>query len=82
MDNKIDKEKFVEHLNKKWKGDFVCSVCKINDWAVHDTLSELREFNQGTILVGGPVIPIASITCNNCGFTMQFNAIKVGLIQP
>lgn len=82
MNNKINREKFVEHLNKKWKGGFFCTVCQENDWAVHESLSELREFNQGSLVVGGPIIPIASITCNSCGHTMHFNAIKAGLIEP
>ena len=81
MGKKIDREKFVAHLNNKWKEGIKCPVCKENDWAVHDTLSELREFNQGTFVVGGPIIPLASITCNNCGYTMNFNAIKAGLIE-
>ena len=81
MNNKINRDKFVEHLNKKWKGGTLCPVCKENDWAVHDSLSELREFNQGVLVFGGSIIPIASITCNCCGHTLHFNAIKAGLID-
>ena len=82
MGQKIDIEKFVEHLNEKWKGGISCPVCKENNWNIHDSLSELREFNQGNMVIGGPVIPLASITCNNCGHTMNFNALKAGLLNP
>jgi len=82
MNNKIDSNKFAEHLNKKWKGEIFCPVCKENNWAISDSISELREFNQGAFILGGPIIPLASITCNNCGYSMHFNALKAGLISP
>lgn len=82
MENKIDRQKFVDHINKKWKGGISCPVCKENDWIINDHLLELRVFNQGSFVVGGPLIPIASITCNNCGYIMHFNAIKIGLLEP
>lgn len=81
MSNNFNRDKFIDHLNKKWKDGFFCPVCKENNWAIHDSLSELREFNKGALSIGGPIVPIASITCNNCGYTMHFNAIKAGLIK-
>ena len=35
----------------------------------------------GNFVVGGPIVPLASITCNNCAHTMHFNALKAGLIE-
>jgi hypothetical protein len=81
MNNKINEEQFTEWLNTKWKGGIHCPVCKENDWSIQDFVSEMREFNQGNFVVGGPIIPLASITCNNCAHTMHFNALKAGLIE-
>jgi predicted nucleic-acid-binding Zn-ribbon protein len=81
MSNSFDRDKFIEHLKNKWKDGFYCPVCRENNWAVHESLSGLREFDKGSLSIGGPIVPIASITCNNCGYTMHFNAIKAGLIK-
>lgn len=79
MDNK---EKLAQWLNQKWVGGISCPVCKKNDWELYDHLWELRQFNKSGFFVGGPIIPLGVITCNNCGHTMHFNAIKAGLVSP
>ena len=79
MENQNIKEKLAKWLSQKWKGDISCPVCKKNNWVLYDQLWELRQFKKGGIVVGGPIIPLAIITCNNCGHTMHFNAIKIGL---
>jgi hypothetical protein len=57
-------------------------MCGTGNWNVSDSIFELREYNQGNLVVGGgPIIPIIPITCDNCGNTVFVNAILAGLIE-
>ena len=83
MDNITNKEKLAVWLNEKWKEGIKCPVCKENDWGLYEQLWELKQFHKGaTFNYERPMIPLAIITCNNCGHTMHFNALKIGLTIP
>ena len=32
------------------------------------------------MVVGGPLIPLVPVTCNNCGYTIVVNAILAGAL--
>ncbi len=82
MGKKIDSAKIIGHLNSKWEGRS-CQMCGTGKWNVSDSIFELREYNQGNMVIGGgPIIPIVPVTCENCGNTILVNAIKAGLIEP
>ena len=49
---------------------------------VNDSIFELRGYNKGNIVGGGPLIPLLVASCANCGHTIFFNAIALGLIDP
>jgi hypothetical protein len=68
----------VDVLNRKWRGGKICPVCGTNGWNVEPQLAELRFLSVEAFVVGGPVIPLVVITCNNCGNTVLINAIKAG----
>jgi len=81
MGQKIDSEKLLSHLKSKWQGRS-CQMCGTGNWNVSDSIFELREYNQGNLVIGGgPIIPVVPITCDNCGNTVFINAIKAGLIE-
>jgi len=77
-----DKQKFIDWVNQKWKGQKICPICGENSWGVFDNLWELRAFSQGNLNLGGPIIPLAALACKNCGYVMTFNALLAGLIEP
>ncbi len=79
---KIDREKAIKWLNEKWKGDKLCPVCKTNSWDLPEILGEVRQFQGGGLVVGGPVFPVFPLTCKTCGHTLFFNALVMGIIQP
>jgi len=82
MGQKVDSQKLLNHLNSKWQGR-PCQMCGVGNWTVSDSIFELREYNQGNMVIGGgPLIPVVPVTCNNCGNTVFVNAIKAGLIEP
>jgi|GEM_PF-591601 len=82
MEQKITKEKIVEWLNRQWQGPKICPICRNNNWHIIENPVELREFHGGTLVVGGPVYPLISVTCSICGYTLLFNAIVARLLIP
>lgn len=78
----IDRSKVEEWLNEKWHGSKNCVICGHNDWSAGETASRLGPYYHvdGTVLGGGPVYPLLVVTCVNCGYTMLFNGIVMGLV--
>ena len=78
---KIDTAKLIRHLDRKW-GKVKCPMCNHEQWSISDTVYELREFNQGNMIIGNvPIVPIIPITCMNCGNTIMINAIVSDIIK-
>jgi len=60
-----------------------CDSCSGHDWLLNDKVFEMREFNMGTLVLGGQasVFPVITVSCKQCGNTYLFNAILLGLIE-
>lgn len=78
--NHEQQQKALAHLNTKWKNK-TCGVCEGNNWDIHPELYELRQFNQGNMVLGGPLIPLLIVECTNCGNTISMNAIRAGVVS-
>jgi hypothetical protein len=77
------KRQMLKRLDEAWGAERICPVCRHDEWAVFDTVFEVREFVGGGINVGGgTVIPCIVVTCKHCSNTLFFNAIKLGLVPP
>lgn len=73
----------VKYVNDKWTNP-ICPMCGSRSWNVTDKIFELREFNDGNIVLGGPnsaLLPVIPVTCENCGNTIFINALASGLIK-
>jgi hypothetical protein len=77
---KYDSQKLLAHLNSKWAGR-PCAQCGVANWQVQDSVFELREFNAGSLVVGGPVLPLIPVICANCGNTILVNALVAQVIE-
>lgn len=78
---KYNKQKFVDFLNQKWNGHD-CPVCGGGPWNVSDDIFEIRDYNNGNLVIGGgPIIPVIPVTCMNCGNTIFINAILAGVVK-
>jgi hypothetical protein len=79
--SEADTTKIVDYLKDKWKGR-PCPMCQSGGWIVQDSCFQLMTYHSGNIILGGPVIPLIPIICNNCSNTVLINAILVGVINP
>lgn len=71
-------------LEKSNHRQITCPICGQHEWSVNNLVTEMREFQNGNLVVGGDssIMPFVSITCNNCGHTLFINAIMSGIISP
>ena len=77
----INQDKLIEELNKKWHGNG-CPMCGNASWVVSDKVFELREFNNGDFIVGNvPIVPIVTVSCDNCGNTVLVNPLVLGIMK-
>lgn len=77
---KFESAKAIAHLQRKWMGK-PCPMCGVGNWNVQDSTYQLLEFNQGSMVIGGPVIPVIPVVCSNCGNTILVNAILAGVVK-
>jgi len=70
-------------LFPKWAGDKKCPICKHQYWIANDMILQLMQWQQKNVLaIGAPVQPVISLICKNCGYTIFFNAMISGVIEP
>lgn len=80
---KVQSQQIIDFLNEKWSGAR-CPLCGNSGWNITDKCFELREFNDGNLILGGPnssVLPVIPVTCKNCGNTVFVNALMTGLLK-
>lgn len=73
-------DKLVSWVEEKWLGEKECPICKVASWGISNTLFELKSYGAGVITVGGPLVPLAVVTCSNCGYSITFNALRIGIL--
>jgi hypothetical protein len=67
-------------LSEKWPSERrVCQICAESNWTISPNLCEVREFAGGNMVVGGPVVPFAVISCTNCGNSHFVNPLILGI---
>ena len=80
---KIQANDIINYLNTKWGGS-PCPMCHSSSWNLSDKIFELREFNNGSLVLGGPssaITPVIPVTCTNCGNTIFVNALTAGFLK-
>ncbi|AMV12876.1 hypothetical protein SDA97_05340 [Legionella pneumophila serogroup 1] len=79
--SKDEGEKLVLYLKEKWKGKS-CPMCQTGNWIVQGNCFQLTEYNANAFVIGGPVIPIIPVICNNCSNTLLINALLAHVVAP
>jgi hypothetical protein len=79
--NEAQQQLIVRQLDKFWKGYRKCPACQnVTKWEIGGIL-ELRNYNEGNVILGGAVTPVLTLVCSTCGGTQFFNAVKLGLVD-
>lgn len=79
---KEDREKIIEWLETKWTKDkWICEICGTDDWHLSPFITAELKLENGSISMGGEIIPKISISCANCGNTKYFNAVTARIVQ-
>jgi hypothetical protein len=75
--------KFITNrISTVWNGNRQCPICiSRTTWSI-STPVEVREFNEGNHCPGAAITPLIKVECNNCGYTILFNAIALGVVDP
>ena len=73
-EGKVDRSLAIQWLEGHWKGERQCPICQASAWGVGDDL--LRLWTSKHV----PSYPCIVVVCNNCGYTMLFNAVRMGLL--
>ena len=75
------KDDFQAHLTSTVK-NLNCGWCGENKWFPVDDFVQVNAFEGRGVLMGtGPTYPCVMTVCGNCGNTMLFNALLIGLLE-
>ena len=79
--NESQRKFITDRVNTVWSGDRKCPICISRTvWSI-STLVEVREFNEGNHCPGAAITPLVQVQCKNCGHTVLFNAIALGVVD-
>jgi hypothetical protein len=79
--SKVDVRHAIEYLQEKWRAT-PCPMCREVNWNVLPLIYQLPQFSPLGMVVGGSVMPVLPVVCNNCGNTVLVNAITAGFLPP
>ena len=71
--------KIQEWLKKHWRGQIGCPISGHNSWIIGDHIVAPPIQIGGGITIGRASYPQIMLICNECGYTIYFNAVKIGL---
>lgn len=78
-------QKVITHITTINKGNpITCPICGNRNWKVNNVVTEMREFQNGDLILGGDsaIMPFVSLSCDRCAHTLFINAISIGVVSP
>ncbi len=63
-----------------WKDPVQCPVCRTEKWTIGAYYAVMQTAVPPNPLA--PVLPYIQVQCNECAYTMLFNAVAMGLWAP
>jgi hypothetical protein len=76
----FDPAKVEQALRKVWRNAH-CPFSGDNNWTLVQDYVEVRPYQEGSLVLGGPIYPAVMVVCNTCGYMATFNAIRLGLLS-
>lgn len=59
-----------------------CPVCGTNDWVIEGLVFFVLQDAVEVRRLGGPGLPSCAFVCSNCGHTLLFNLLALGVTVP
>jgi hypothetical protein len=78
-----EKRDIIDKINKLWTGSQKnCPICGSNNWIIGDHVVSSQIVTAGAgIMIGGPAYPAVLLISQPCGYTLQFNAVILGVLK-
>ena len=78
---KVNKDKLLKKINEKWTTK-QCPMCGNNNWNIDsDMMTMVGVGSDKSISLGGKMIPVVAITCNECGNTIFVNPLAIKCVD-
>ncbi len=76
-------EKALEWIEENWVGKKSCPICENTGWFMGEVMAEMRQISRAVRLMptSGPSYPMMVLSCENCGYTLLFNAMVLGVMD-
>jgi len=72
---------FSEYIKTKWTQPVHCPICNTTEWSLGSVVDV--PMRQPTVFPSGSrsVFIYMPVACDNCGYTIFFNAVSAGLFK-
>lgn len=78
---KVNREKLIATINEKWQTK-MCPMCGKNNWTIDTNMMTMLGVGEDkSINLGGKILPVVPITCNECGNTIFVNPLAIGCVD-
>lgn len=68
-------------LDKHWPREKrACPISGPTNWVIHNTVLEFPVYSKAAI-IGPTIYPIVLLYCQECGYTIHFSAVQIGLFE-
>ena len=76
-----DLEKALRWIEENWVGEKDCAICGNSGWLMGEAVGEMKHLNPSSRWMPnfGSSYPLIVLSCENCGYTLLFNAIVLGV---
>lgn len=71
----------TDWINARWKVRTPCPICGVHDWKLGEFLVTTPIYSSEPFAPNVPAFPHVSVGCGNCGYTLLFSAVTVGLLN-
>jgi hypothetical protein len=80
--NESQNRLIIRRINEVWTGNRPCPICsKSTRWDISG-IHQVQQYNEGNHCPGAAIAPLILVSCRNCGNTILFNAISLGIVDP
>ena len=74
-----EKDQAIAWLKERWTKS--CPACDRREFSIGEHVVHTPIHFGGALKFGGPMYPQLAVVCKNCGYTLLFNAVLMGIIE-